>query len=116
MALLARETQHADARLSIIILAETYAHQSAPAIGGVAVWAHEQRNVIMLACVDGRNGDFDVRIKSRGLPGREICSGFEVQPVISGGKFSGREKSSQSAVLPGDAARYFFPFGAGRLH
>src|SRR5580658_66678 len=115
VALLAREAQHADARLSVIILAQTYAHQSAPAIGGVAVRAHEQWNVIVLACVDYGKGDFDEWIESRRLARREIRAGFKAQAVVSGGQLFGRQKVGQAAVLRGDASRNFFPFRAGRL-
>src|SRR5271169_6660280 len=115
MVLLPRKAQHSDARLSIIILAQTYAHRSAPAIGGVAVRAHQEWNVIVLSRIDGRKRDFDERIERRGLARRKISAGFETQTIISSGEFSGLEKSRQPAVHARDSARDFFPFRAGGL-
>src|SRR5580700_4502616 len=115
MVLLPREAQHADVRLSVIILAQTYAHRSAPAIGSVAIRAHEQWNVIVLACIDRGKRDFDKGIERRGLARREIRPSFKTQPVISCGHFSRLEKSREPAVHAGDSARNFFPFRSAGL-
>src|SRR5271154_5171298 len=86
---------------------------SAPAIGGVAVGAQEQRNVVVLLRIRYFKDHNYLWIKNPRAAGQEVNAGLEDQAVGAGFQRAFGQKIFQAAVGVGRSLGFFLPLAGG---